>query len=229
MHNVRSVSATNEVPVFPLPNVVFFPKVVLPLHVFETRYRELVRDATDGEGLIAISLLHEGFEENYEGSPPFHSIGTVGKIEELNVLDDGRMLLRLVGLQRVELNKVVQERPYRRVQMRPLGETPVEESSDEVQSAKLELLASQSALLRELRRGPGESFVMDDRVPFEAAVNSACAHLPIDPAIRQSLLEENELVVRQQRASSLLDQALERVLQLKAMRSDHPSSKADLN
>ena len=229
MQDVRSVSASNEVPVFPLPNVVFFPRVVLPLHVFEPRYRELVNDAVAGEGLIAISLLEEGFEENYEGSPPFHPIGTVGRIEELDTLADGRMLLRLIGLQRVELNKVVQERPYRRVQIRPLGETPVEEDGDDAQAAKLELLASQSALLRELRRGPGESFVMDDRVSFETAVNSACAHLPIEPAIRQSLLEEDNLWVRQQRASVLLDESLQRVLALKAMRSDHPGSKADLN
>jgi Lon protease-like protein len=61
LSDVINVSASGDVPVFPLPGVVFFPRTVLPLHVFEPRYRAMVRDAVRGEGLIAVSLLRPGW------------------------------------------------------------------------------------------------------------------------------------------------------------------------
>jgi Lon protease-like protein len=222
------VSPSGHVPVFPLPGIVFFPRTVLPLHVFEPRYRAMVRDAMSGERLIAVSLLKPGWEANYQGSPAFHDVGTVGRIEDLEAIEDGRFNLRLVGVQRVRLGTWIQEHPYRRVRVEPLPETPVDEDASRIVAAKLDLLASHGCLIRELAASERPGVVLDDRIPFETAVNGACANLPVDPAIRQDLLEEDDLLERQRRASELLEEVLRRVLRLKALRSRDEGG-SDLN
>jgi Lon protease-like protein len=206
------------VPVFPLPGVVFFPRTVLPLHVFEMRYREMVRDSAAGEGLIAVSLLLPGWEKSYDQSPAFHPVGTVGRIEDLEPLGDGRFNLRLIGLTRVSFGEVTRVRPYRMVRVAALAESGVDEDDPRIHEAKLEILASHGCLLRELMPEEGQSVVLDERIPFESAVNGACANLPVDPRLKQALLEENDLCERHRRASSILNEVLERVLRLKALR-----------
>src|SRR5213078_2405108 len=86
------------VPVFPLPNVILFPGMFLPLHIFEPRYREMTADAIRGERLIAMALLKPGWENHYEGRPPIHPIMGMGKIVEQEALKDGRYNLVLLGL-----------------------------------------------------------------------------------------------------------------------------------
>ena len=100
-------------PVFPLSNAVLFPDTVLPLHIFEPRYRQMIRDVSGGEGHLAIALLEPGYEEDYEGSPAFHRVGTLGRIEDLESLPDGRFNLHLVGLRRVELEEIPSPTRYR--------------------------------------------------------------------------------------------------------------------
>jgi uncharacterized protein len=210
---------TGLVPVFPLPGVVFFPRTILPLHVFESRYRAMVRDAVASDRRIAISLLKPGWETDYEGSPAFHEIGSVGRIEDLDPLPDGNFLLRLVGLRRVSFGDVVKMRPYRVVRFRTLAEIEVDETAPETVAAKLDLLASHGCLLRELTSQDATGVVLDERIPYETAVNGACANLPVEPALRQALLEESDLRERQRRASAILNEVLARVLRLKSMRS----------
>jgi Lon protease-like protein len=215
----RVLPAGSLVPVFPLPNVVFFPRTVLPLHVFEPRYRAMIRDATQGPGLIAVSLLRPGWEEDYEGNPPFHAVATVGRIEDLEPLPDGKFNLRLVGLVRVELGETVRDQPYRTVRAREIPEIGGDDASPEIRAAKLDLLASHGCLVRELTDRGGQGIVLDERIPFDTAVNGACANLPVDPAVRQALLEENDLMRRHARAAAMLNEVLERVLRLKSLRS----------
>lgn len=202
-------------PVFPLPNVVFFPRTVLPLHVFEARYRDMVRDAMNGEGLLAVSLLLPGWEASYEDSPAFHPIGTVGRIQDLTSLPDGRFNLKLAGVGRVHLGEVVRARPYRLVRAELLPELGVNEADPTVADAKRSLLACHGCLLRELIADGGAGVVLDERIPFEDAVNCACANLPVAPELRQALLQEGALLARHRRAASLIDEVLERILRAK--------------
>ena len=67
-----------SLPLFPLPNAVLFPGVYLPHHIFESRYREMVRDALDDDRIIGMTLLKPGFEAEYEGRPPIYRIGCAG-------------------------------------------------------------------------------------------------------------------------------------------------------
>jgi Lon protease-like protein len=206
------------VPVFPLPGVVFFPRTSLPLHVFEPRYRAMVRDVVAGPGLMAVSLLRPGWEADYEGSPAFHDVGTLGHVEDLQPMPDGRFYLRLVGLARVRFGEIVSEAPYRSARYTVIPETGPDEGDPAIRSGKIGLLTTHGCLLRELSDRDVGGWVFDESVALPDAVNGAAAGLPVDPAVRQSLLEENDLARRMERASHLLDEVLEHVLRLKALR-----------
>jgi len=86
------------IPIFPLPNVVLFPNVFLPLHIFEPRYRAMVADALKGDRIIGMALLRPGFEASYEGRPPVYPIGCAGVITHTDPLPDGRSNIVLRGL-----------------------------------------------------------------------------------------------------------------------------------
>jgi Lon protease-like protein len=90
-------------PIFPLPNVALFPGAALPLHVFEPRYRDLVRDALAGNRALAIARLKPGFESDYEGRPPVLPVCGAGVIEGYRELDDGRYDLLVRGVTRVRI------------------------------------------------------------------------------------------------------------------------------
>src|SRR3954470_16208806 len=99
-------------PLFPLPNVVLFPNVFLPLHVFEPRYRQMTADALAGDRLIGMVLLRPGWEPQYEGNPPVHPVACLGRIVADQRLDDGRYNLLLKGVSRA---RIVEEIPTSKI------------------------------------------------------------------------------------------------------------------
>jgi Lon protease-like protein len=122
-----TVNIPDVIPIFPLPKVVLLPAEVLPLHVFEPRYRELVRDAIATHKVIGIVEVEPGHEDQLPGAPPVREVGCVGFIAAHEALDDGRYLLWLIGLERF---RIVEEVPagtaYRQVRVRyePTPESP---------------------------------------------------------------------------------------------------------
>jgi Lon protease-like protein len=99
---------------FPLPNVVLFPHVMLPLHIFEPRYRQMTADALAGDRLLTLVLLRPGWEADYEGKPALHSMACLGKILAEQQLPDGRYNLLLRGLSRGRiLHEVADQKLYR--------------------------------------------------------------------------------------------------------------------
>jgi len=94
---------SGKVRLFPLPNLVLFPHVMQPLHVFEPRYRDLLEDAIHGDRLIAMAILQPGWEADYEGRPPLEPIACLGRITSFHRLDDGTYNVLLLGLRRVRL------------------------------------------------------------------------------------------------------------------------------
>ena len=205
-----------RLPIFPLPDVVFFPGTVLPLHVFETRYRVMVKDALAADGTIAVALLQPGWEQRYAGNPEYFPVATAGRMEEIETTPDGRYYFKLAGSVRVRLGEVVRDAPYRLVNAVEIPERPVAESDPSIRRAKLDLVATQVCLVRELTGNDIPRLVLDERMSFETAVNSACASLPAEAAIRQALLELDDLEERHRRAVSILDEILKRVLVLKS-------------
>src|SRR3982751_6544809 len=109
-------------PLFPLPNVVLFPNVFLPLHVFEPRYREMVADALASDRMIGMVLLRPGWDRDYEGRPPIFPIGCSGVMTHVERLNDGRYNIVLRGLERFRIVEEDHERIYRRASVESLHE-----------------------------------------------------------------------------------------------------------
>src|SRR5881409_4083016 len=91
------------IPIFPLPNVVLFPNVFLPLHIFEPRYRSMVADALAGDRIIGMVLLKPGYERDYEGRPPVYPMGCAGVISHAEPFADGRCNIVLRGMQKFRI------------------------------------------------------------------------------------------------------------------------------
>lgn len=198
---------THKLPVFPLPDTVFFPGTALPLHVFEPRYREMVRDATAGSGLIVVSL---------QTGDSFEELGTVGRISDLEPLEDGRFNLQLTGVERVSLAEVPADTAYRQVQAEARPERTGTDDASVIAEARLELLASYGILRGMVRAN--EPLVLQQGLPFEVVVNMACASLPIDASFQQQLLREDTLIGRQRLGLELFSTAIETLSWLRAMK-----------
>src|SRR5205823_3865193 len=119
-------SFSGRVRLFPLPNLVFFPHVMQPLHIFEPRYRRMTADALDGDGLIALAILQPDWEKDYEGKPAIYPVACVGKIVADQRLEDGRYNLLLRGLRRARvLRELADDKLYRRAEVALLSDVEV--------------------------------------------------------------------------------------------------------
>lgn len=104
---------------FPVPNLVMFPHVMQPLHIFEPRYREMTEDALAGDRLIATAQFEPGWEAVYDGRPPLKPFGCLGKIVTHHRMPDGRFNLLLVGLSRIQIvEELPPQRAFREAQAR---------------------------------------------------------------------------------------------------------------
>jgi uncharacterized protein len=112
------------VPMFPLPGVFLFPGTLMPLHIFEPRYRRMIEDSLDGPGRIVMATVLEGHEDELPGAPPVHHVAGLGEIVRHERLPDGRFLILLAGVSRVLIREVPSRAAYRRVEAIPLCETP---------------------------------------------------------------------------------------------------------
>ncbi len=132
-----------SLPIFPLPNLVLLPGMILPLNVFEARYLDLVDHVLECGQHIGVPLLRPGYEENYEGRPEIESVFGVGKLLSHLRLPDGRRFIRLEGLARVRLlAERDMSRSFRLVEAEPLPEDmPSERERLEVLKAQVERLA----------------------------------------------------------------------------------------
>src|SRR5437016_3246424 len=111
-----------SVPLFPLPNVVLFPRAVLPLHIFEERYKQMTADALAGDGLVAMALLRLGWEKSYYGRPAIEPVVCVGRILSHEKLADGKYNFLLQGQTRARIVREHGERSYRLAELSPLEE-----------------------------------------------------------------------------------------------------------
>ncbi len=194
------------VPLFPLPNVVFFPRMPLPLHVFEPRYRAMVRDALRGPRLIGMVLLRSGWQADYAGRPPVFTTGTVGQIVRIEELADGRFDLVLRGLATF---RIVDERPPARPyrEARVVWREDVDDGlAGDVRGALVGLV---HRYLDRLGRKPTAPSTLDPDVDDAAFVNFFAQHLDLDPLERQALLEEISTSARAARLVDVLEFRLE--------------------
>jgi len=199
-------------PVFPLPTVVLFPNTILPLHIFEPRYRAMIADAERGGGCIAMSLLKAGWEQHYEGNPDYCEVGCLGRITSLRRTDDGRYNLRLVGLRKVALGHLVGSSPYRTARITPIPETIPDGSTVADRDDLVRLLGACTVLVQEMGGKSTPMVTLGEHLPYETVVNSVCAHVGLPPEVKQSLLEIDEVRERCLKLTTFLEAHLQKVV-----------------
>ncbi len=186
-------AALSDIPVFPLGQVVLFPRALLPLHVFEPRYRDLLKDALGTNKVIAMALTPDAHDLNAEGNPRFSSIAGAGYIVEHQQLADGRSTILLHGVARVRLEEKPFIPTYRRARATILPDVP-----------SVVPVAERTALLAEATSFAGEVARRDESFSFKlppslepGAIADLCAHhLVIDAAARQRILETLDVTER---------------------------------
>jgi len=198
------------VPVFPLPGVVLFPHALLPLHIFELRYRTMVRDALSAERMIALALLKSGWEQDYQGSPEFHPLGCLARFEDVEWLPNDCYDLRVLGLARVRLDRQVREYPYRSARVRVLPQDPYTEDDPLVQVERgattavfQRLVAAAAALAGESAPKPPGA-----ELPYEALVNLLCMSLEVEGEEKLELLALDSVIERGRRVRERVERRL---------------------
>ena len=195
-------------PIFPLPNVVFFPKIILPLHVFEPRYKHMVRDVLQNERSIGLILLQEGWQADYFGAPSVHRIGCMGRIENYEKLPEGRFNILLHGLRRFELVRFVQEQPYRLAAVRLLEEKPFILENQQQLRAREDLMEKFLTYLQQVLGMELNDEKFDRSAPLETIVNQVAAVLDIPVQTKQQLLELSSMDKRLNQVRDILDKGL---------------------
>ena len=191
-----SENLLDAVPLFPLPDVVLFPRAILPLHIFESRHPVMMDDALAGDQQIAMARgSAPGWQTVYRGCPAIHPIVCVGRIVRHEKLEDGRFNLLLEGQTRARIESEIEPsdepdgKPYRIAHLTPLVESSGMEIDLEQQRARLETLlnlpgiADSSAIkqFRLLLSGPTSTATLADLLAFHALA---------DVLLKQKLLGE---------------------------------------
>lgn len=192
-------------PLFPLPNLVFFPQTRLPLHVFEPRYRQLVVDVMESDQRFGIVLLRPGWETDYYGAPSVHPCGTLGTIEQAVPLDDGRYNILVRGDVRFKIVGEESRVPYRMARVVVLQEQ--ERTPDESYAQRTWLAELSRQYLHFL---PNQMAVPEiDTVGLEPLTNALIMSLNLDTEEKQRLLEIDDLIDRAEQVGSELQNRIE--------------------
>jgi Lon protease-like protein len=190
-------TALLRVPIFPLAGALLFPRMQLPLHIFEPRYRAMVNDALAGEGLIVMVQPKPGpATPERAGRPPaLFEIGCLGQIVHSDALEDGRFNIILEGLTRVRIAREADvTTPYRQVDADRSGFDDDDEPGPlaSIQRAELEREAQ--------RYADALGYAVDwdsvGRLDDEMLVNGIAQIAPLDTGSKQALLEARDLTAR---------------------------------
>jgi Lon protease-like protein len=195
-------------PLFPLPQVVLFPRIRCPLHVFEPRYRQMTEAALAGDGLLGMVAVRPEQLHALTGDPPIFAVGCEGRIVDSTRLADGRFNLLLVGTRRFRILAEPPRPPdrlYRTASVLPLDDPFDRGSRDRVSALRARALEALTELA---------GHASDDGRRFEPAlfsgaddvslVNGLCQLLDLSPAEKQSLLEADDIPSRYQRLLEVL-------------------------
>lgn len=194
-----------SLPIFPLPNVVFFPGTLLPLHIFEPRYRAMISHAMDTDQRLGVVLLKAGYEDDYHGTPEVHGTFCVGEIAMYRPLPDGRSNIVLRGLGRARiLEEHDTAHPFRLVRATTLGGELLGQQGDPLErhlATVRQLFASIVARVPQLQVQDADSLFSPEADPG-SVLDSIASAIPAPPERKQEMLSALNMV---QRASLLAD------------------------
>ena len=193
-----------SIPLFPLPNVVLFPNVFLPLHIFEPRYRAMTAGALQGDRIIGMVLLRPGYETGYEGRPAVYHVGCAGVITHSQPLADGRYDIVLRGIEKFRIASEDHGRPYRIGHVEPISEAIPPEEAQPLRHQRQRLEAVLAAAVERVRAEPK----FPPSVPDEDLVNALAQYLDLEVVEHQALLECHGVLARCRALIDLLEMKL---------------------
>ena len=188
------------IPIFPLPDVVLFPSVFLPLRIFEPRYRQMLADALRGDRIIGMVLL-KGGRDDIEEPPSVYPIGCAGLVSHTEKLQDGQSNIILRGIQRFRVVGEEADRAYRQAQIEPLPEAASDAIRAEVRQARTQL----EALLAGRLETAGRATMVPGAMADEDLVNTLAQYLDFDPVEKQALLERDDPASRSRALIELIE------------------------
>ncbi len=206
---METLHVPETLPVMTLPNTVFFPQALLPLHIFEPRYREMLRDVLASNRLFAVAHLDLTQNGNPDLIEPLHHIASVGIIRACQKGDNDTSNLLLQGICRVEVKKIIREDPYRIIAVQPVTTTAG------THHAELEILRLEVMRLLNLRRRlgtpapKGMTQFLESIDDIDTFADIAVFNLCEDSAIKQLLLETLETRRRLQLFAAALKSEIE--------------------
>jgi Lon protease-like protein len=206
---MASAAAPIYLPVFPLPDLTFFPGTLLPLHVFEPRYRAMVTDAMARDRRLAVAGLRPGYQADYHGRPPVFAVAGMGRIVRCERLATGRFDIVVRGEARVRLEREMpSDTLYRIAAAAPLAETGEDRPGVSPLAARVRRQCLR--ILGALGRPTGELSAALDGIgrAGELCDRVASAVVP-DARVRQALLEELDVERRLRGLARALDGLLE--------------------
>ena len=192
------------VPIFPLPDVTFFPHTVLPLHVFEARYRAMVIDALERNRRLVIVRLQPGYEDSYAGKPAVHAVGGLGEIVSCERLATGRYNILLRGECRVRIEQEVpSDTLYRVVRARRLEDA---DGGGDAAPVLARIRAACRSLLQALSR-PADLLdtALAEGQPAGVIADRVAASVLPDADLRQGLLETLDVGARVTRVAAAVE------------------------
>lgn len=183
---------------FPLPNLVLYPHVMQPLHIFEERYREMLDDALAGDGLIAMAMLEPGWEDDYDSRPPVAPYACLGKVVAHHRLEDGHYNVLLLGVQRIRIIEELDPlRSFRQARVELLDDQYDFASAREKKQLQENLLAAFRKHLPCTCQLPEQlEEMLSQRLPLGLLTDLAAYALPLDPQVKRQLLGEERVSVR---------------------------------
>jgi Lon protease-like protein len=196
------------IPIFPLPNVVLFPNVFLPLHIFEPRYRDMLADTLRGDHIVGMVLLRPGWEPHYDERPAVYGIGCAGVVTHAERLPDGRYNIVLQGMEKFRVLAEDNSRSYRVAHVESIAEPLRPDEKEAMHEARRRL----EALLVPQPEGGADPKVPAG-MPDEDLINALAQYLELEPVEKQALLEREGLLAR---CHSLIE-----LLEIKVIAAQH--------
>ena len=199
-------------PIFPLPNIVFFPKNFLPLRIFEPQYKRMIVDVLEKDRKVGIILLDRNAQKgkrDYQNTrSSLHRIGCIGKIETCEKLPGGRFNILLRGLYRFEVLEIVKNQPYQMALVKHLEDTPFQLGDSNELKARDALLEKSVEYFHNVLRVEMKNGRLGQQASLERVVNEIAAVLDIPVNEKQELLEIKQLKERLNSVSQIVSTSL---------------------
>jgi len=192
-----------SIPIFPLEDVMLFPGMSVPLHIFESRYKAMIADALKGNRIIGMVLLRPGYEKDYERSPSVFQVGCAGVINEVEELPNGEYNIVLGALGKYRITREEASRPYRIAHVTAIADEVADgdQSALHARRQRLEALIRESGGRTGLRGVPDN--ITDDRL-----VNGISQLAHIDELDRERLLEQPTPLARADALIAILEKMI---------------------